>query len=262
MSHLSLLRTLEENAHAASLEGRDAVRVGPFLALLHRTTDVIWLNHAMPVEPVAFGAPFEAWCRELRALFQSRDRALRFEFFGDLWPTLGPALEAFGLTLQARQPLMMATPEAMLPNVGGAVRVEILTASSKDAWLRAAYDVAMEGFGESLGPFDAEATRAQLAAGSQVVAVGFLGEEPVSCGTHTPTGAITEMVGVATVPRARRKGAAHAVCAALTRHWFEGGGKVVWLSAGDDAARRLYESLGFQVLGELLNYIDARGGPL
>jgi predicted GNAT family acetyltransferase len=53
---------------------------------------------------------------------------------------------------------------------------------------------------------------------------------------------VTEIVGVATVPEARRRGIAGAVTARLVE---DAAADIVFLSAGEDAAR-VYARLGFE----------------
>lgn len=58
-----------------------------------------------------------------------------------------------------------------------------------------------------------------------------------------------EIVGVATLPSARRQGHAAAVTAALARHALDRGNDVVFLSAADEAVARTYARIGFRRIG-------------
>ena len=61
-----------------------------------------------------------------------------------------------------------------------------------------------------------------------------------------------QILGVATLPEARRQGYASAVCAALMRTMHSQGAKscVVFTGLGNLAAQRCYEQLGFRITGE------------
>jgi len=76
-----------------------------------------------------------------------------------------------------------------------------------------------------------------------------LGDGVVAVGSHQPVGGVSEVVGVATLPAARRRGLGAAVTAALVEDARRGGAEIVFLSAGDDDVARLYERLGFERVG-------------
>jgi len=66
---------------------------------------------------------------------------------------------------------------------------------------------------------------------------------------HLPVDGVTEVVGVGTVPAARRRGFGAAVTAALVEDARRRGVETVFLSAGSDEIARLYASLGFERIG-------------
>lgn len=57
---------------------------------------------------------------------------------------------------------------------------------------------------------------------------------------------MSEIVGVGTLPAARRRGLASSVTAALVADARERGVDTVFLSAGDDDVARMYARLGFR----------------
>ena len=71
----------------------------------------------------------------------------------------------------------------------------------------------------------------------------------VATGGHQPVVEATEIVGVATLPAFRRRGLGTAVTAALAADAREGGCRLVFLSAGDEATARVYEHAGFRRVG-------------
>jgi len=61
-------------------------------------------------------------------------------------------------------------------------------------------------------------------------------------------------VGITTLAEYRRQGIGAALTAAMTRAAFDSGVEVVFLIAANEAARRLYERLGFRTVAKLLEY--------
>ena len=72
----------------------------------------------------------------------------------------------------------------------------------------------------------------------------------VAVGSHQPLGAVTEVVGVATLPSHGRRGLATAVTAALVSDARRGGAELVFLSAGNEDVARMYSRLGFARVGD------------
>jgi predicted GNAT family acetyltransferase len=71
---------------------------------------------------------------------------------------------------------------------------------------------------------------------------------PVAVGSHQPLDVdgteISEVVGVATLPRLRARGLGAGVASALVAHARETA-DMVFLAAGDDDVARVYERIGF-----------------
>ena len=75
---------------------------------------------------------------------------------------------------------------------------------------------------------------------------------PLSSGQHNPIEAVTEIVGVGTLPSVRRRGLAHAVTTALVDDAQRRGVETIFLSAGDDEVARIYARIGFRRVGTAL----------
>ncbi|WP_329087600.1 GNAT family N-acetyltransferase [Streptosporangium sp. NBC_01469] len=71
-------------------------------------------------------------------------------------------------------------------------------------------------------------------------------------GQHNQVGEVSEIVGVGTLPAARRRGLALAVTAVLIADARSRGVKTVFLSAGDEDVARIYARLGFRRVGTAL----------
>ena len=96
---------------------------------------------------------------------------------------------------------------------------------------------------------DLSITRERLGSGRTVTAVVLHKGTPVAVGSHQPVGAVSEVVGVGTLPAFRRRGLAAALTSLLVEDAHRRGATTVFLSAGDALVARIYEQVGFQLLG-------------
>ncbi|MGW0611384.1 GNAT family N-acetyltransferase [Streptomyces sp. NPDC002788] len=92
----------------------------------------------------------------------------------------------------------------------------------------------------------------RIRAGLTVVAAAVEHGSVLSAGQHQPLAGISEIVGVGTLPTARRRGLALAVTAALVVDARSRGAETVFLSAGDDDIAQIYARLGFRKIGTAL----------
>jgi predicted N-acetyltransferase YhbS len=92
------------------------------------------------------------------------------------------------------------------------------------------------------------ALRERIATGRTVMMVAVENGEPVAVGSHQPVDIdgteVSEVVGVATLPRLRGRGLGAGITSALVAHATETA-DVVFLAAGDDDVARVYERVGF-----------------
>jgi ribosomal protein S18 acetylase RimI-like enzyme len=68
-------------------------------------------------------------------------------------------------------------------------------------------------------------------------------------GSHQLMGGVSAIVGVATLPSARRRGLAALVTARLVQDARERGAEIVFIEAEDDDVARIYGRLGFERIG-------------
>ncbi|WJK38127.1 GNAT family N-acetyltransferase [Solwaraspora sp. WMMA2056] len=73
--------------------------------------------------------------------------------------------------------------------------------------------------------------------------------DPVAVGSVSRVDDVAEIVGVGTLPAARRQGLASAVTVALARRALADGVELVFLAAGSDDVAMLYHRLGFRRVG-------------
>jgi ribosomal protein S18 acetylase RimI-like enzyme len=71
----------------------------------------------------------------------------------------------------------------------------------------------------------------------------------VATGAYQPVGDTAELLAVATLPQARRRGIARALTAYLAHHAFDAGVNLMILSAQNDNVARVYERVGFSRVG-------------
>ena len=260
-SILDRLRRISQSVNLVAAQGREAITVGPFQALLDPSTDMIWLNYAVPIAPLGSARELAEALAELRRVFADRQRTIRFEFIEALWPALPGALEEAGLQLQARQPLMLCTPADFQPFNAPDVRVQRLSDTDRDI-LTEYLSIQSESFnfGEANEPPSTEMIeqlREHLQRGSWRCVMATVKGMPAGGGCTMPLERLCELAGVATLPAMRRRGVAATLCSFLVQDCFDCGGDLVWLSAGDAVSQALYQKIGFSVVNTQLNYIDA-----
>ena len=253
---LTLLRQIEAKNVRASADGRATERFGPFLACAHETSDVVWLSYAIPLTSEKNDADVADAVTRMRPWFAAYNRRLRMEILEPLWPELAPQLVACGMALKERMPLMLCGPEDLGPAaVPAGLVISDLTASSPDVELMDAAVIARRAFGEK-PPTPAEITRKRegLEKGWYRAAAARLDGVMVAVGTMSVGN--DELVGIATDPAHRGRGIAGAISHHLCAEHFARGDDLVWLSAAEERARRVYERIGFRVVGDQVNLSD------
>jgi len=185
-----------------------------------------------------------------------------FEWVVELAPTLTPAARAAGLAVEELPLMALQTPLDAPP-----VSARLRRLEPDDPALAASRAVADIAFGVpgtargEAGPRERDAAtgnfpegrltavRERMAAGLTVTVVAEDEDDIEAVGSHQPVGGVTEIVGVATLPSARRRGLGAAVTAALVDDARRGGAEIVFLSAGSDDIARVYGRLGFERVG-------------
>ncbi|ACU69917.1 GCN5-related N-acetyltransferase [Catenulispora acidiphila DSM 44928] len=237
---------------------------GPFHIGLDDNNANPFLNYAVPeAGATVTAADIEA----LIAAFAKRERTPRLEFAPGGAPGVEEALLAAGFEVQQRLPFMVVTAEELVgPAQLDGIEVLVLDTSATDEELSGAALAQHEAFeGPDKPQDDTEranalagmramvdagrfASLARCAAGSASAGV------PMAAGSGGPAIAgTTEIGGIGTRPAFRRRGAGAAVTAALSRHLLEVAGlDCVWLSPAGPDQERLYASIGYRSLGEML----------
>ena len=181
-----------------------------------------------------------------------------FEWVSELAPTLAPAARAAGLAV-TEVPLMVLERAPDAPPADARVR-RLQPDDPELAASRAVADLAFGGARDA-GPAERDAAlvgwpesrlravRDRMATGITVTVVAEDDRGVLAVGSHQPVGDVTEVVGIGTLPAARRRGRAPAVTGARVADARRGGADIVFLSAGSEAIARLYGRLGFRRAG-------------
>lgn len=202
------------------------------------------------------------------AALRARQRELgvgeAFEWVHETTPSLAGAAEAAGLEVQ-QVPLLALDAAAWTPApTPDGVTLRALTAD--DPALEGAQAVVELAFAAASMDLGDAGPEARDLAAAKLGDLGFLrdrlrrgltamavaesaAEGPLGAGSHQPSGDVTEVMGVGTLPSARRRGIGVAVTGRLVENARARGTEVVFLSAADDDVERLYGRLGFRRIG-------------
>jgi ribosomal protein S18 acetylase RimI-like enzyme len=220
-----------------------------------------WPYYARP----ARGGP-EPTAADVRRV-RERQRELgipeSFEWIADVSPAMRAAATEAGVPPNDH-PLLVHRGDRGADVAPAALDVRLVGADEELAELASVAQLAFANPGTAVGEAGDADLRALVAArrpeadetlgerlrsGAAVLAVGYVDGRPVASGMHIPVGDVTEVVGVGTLPAARRRGFGAAVTAALVADARRRGVETVFLSADSDEVARLYSSLGFERIG-------------
>lgn len=193
------------------------------------------------------------------ALQQEAGLPAALEWIPECSPQTAAAARAAGLTVEEMPLLVAADPVELLLPTG----VRLYLVGADDPELPRYQRLVEIAFAHPGGPADvdgppeevpAEAAartpvlRERIAAGRTVMMVAKEHGEPVAVGSHQPVDIdgteVSEVVGVATLPRLRARGLGAGLASSLVAHARETA-DVVFLAAGDDDVARIYERVGF-----------------
>lgn len=197
-----------------------------------------------------------------RVRARQRELGLRenVEWVAESTPSAEPAVRAAGLEAERFPLLVLGRPLAPAPVAGISVRL----LDADDHELAATQAAVMVGFthpGTAVGAAGvrereheqaardprADAFMAhQIRAGHAVMAVAEDADGPVCGGTALPRGDVSELVGIATLPSARRRGIAALVVAALVDAVAALGVTTTFMGAADADVARVYGRVGFR----------------
>lgn len=173
----------------------------------------------------------------------------KLEWVDETTPTLLPAVREAGLDVEVCPILVLDEPVAPEPPHGYAL--ELMPPDSRhlgevvgavDAGFAGSEEVAQAPVGNWPDAIERGLT---AYVGAFELEDGELGR-PVGGGSHSPRGETTELMGIAVLPSARRRGLGAAIAAELATDAGDRGVTTCFLSAQDDAVARVYERVGFR----------------
>ena len=234
------------------------VTVEPFDCFFHPTNPLIYFNYAIPRGAVS--GDVAAAVADLRAEFIKRGRRQRFEFIERFAPGLAPRLAAQGLCEESRLHLMTCTAQSYLapPPVEGLTLLR-LSRRSPVPEVSEYLLVRKNGFEgtaqERVDPADIDFFYASVETARPYLA--RLHGEAVGAGAYTlPIDGLIEVAGITTLAHVRRRGIASVVAGRLASDAFAEGAQLATLTAGSEAAGRMYERVGFVAAARMLAYSD------
>nr|WP_245654565.1 GNAT family N-acetyltransferase [Streptomyces violens] len=269
-----LLDRLEEYYDAVPRQGARVEDHGPLTLFVREGQG--WPFYARP----ARGSSARLDATDVQKV-RARQRELgipeSFEWVAETTPRLRAAVEESGLVVH-EHPLMVldpgtsTDPSGELPGSGNSndgISVRIVDADDPVlpsalavphlAFAEPGTHVGLAGTPQLAEAVDAcnrdgsvERARLRIRAGLTVVAAAVEQGSALSAGQHQPLGGVSEIVGVGTLPAARRRGRGLAVTATLMADARSRGADTIFLSAGDDAVARVYARLGFRRIGTAL----------
>jgi ribosomal protein S18 acetylase RimI-like enzyme len=190
---------------------------------------------------------------------RARQRELRvpesFEWVFATAPSMADAVLAAGLPARAC-PLLVLEGLPAAPPLPPGYSARLIGPADGDlaSALHAVHTVTAMAFGAPAPAaptlVDLAALRADLASGTLARALITGPEGPVAGGSAQRSGDVVEVAGIGTAAASRNRGFGAAVTALLAAAARDAGADLVFLSAGDDIATRVYERVGFRRVGE------------
>ncbi|NBM18785.1 GNAT family N-acetyltransferase [Streptomyces sp. GC420] len=262
MTLTATLTTLEHFYDAVPRTAGRAEDFGPLTLFVQE--DGGYPLYARPALGRAGREPTAADVDRVRA--RQRDLGIpeSFEWVEQTTPSLRAAAEASGLTVHAH-PLMVLDASVPGPERPSAQKAAVRILGPGDPHLPAAAvlpHLAFAAPGTAVGPAGPAELAATLATGAhdrlvrqvadrvragRTVLAAAVEDGVVLCsGQYVSAGPVAEIVGVGTLPSARRRGLGPAVTSCLAEAARSAGISTVFLSASDENVARLYARLGFR----------------
>lgn len=244
-----------------ALEARSAdsevLDFGPFRVVLSKTKDAPpgWANWVTLVDGAASQAETLKAVPKLKAALKKHKAPLEIEYNDAVFPKVGEWLEAAGLKLAEKNPLMACRPDAFKPSMAAEVHLTQLRPNATASEMEAFQQIRWTDGGEIDRPVPPiDQLRFAIGVPSSVFLLAWLEWEPAGTGVSHALKGAAEVVGVVTQRAKRRRGVAATITSELVRRHFDGGGDFVFLDAANEEAARIYERLGFSRFGANVVY--------
>ena len=252
---------LQEYLHHIAQQQYEVVKSPDFSLYFHPSETLTFFNYGIP--NAAEIETIESALATVRTEFSNRNRRARFEYLEAFAPALGMLLRQNGFIEEARQNLMVCSAETYSPNANVTnLAIEEITENAAVSAAQQFLTIQGRGFGseESEVATEESARRFLRMLGQGRAYVGRLAGKPVAVGMVSETyNGICELAGLATLAAYRRQGIATAITSKAVEQAFERGAEVVFLTAADERAGRVYQKVGFDNYTIVLAYIEAPG---
>ena len=219
--------------------------VGPFTLFLAEE-GIGWQFYARP----RLGLDTEVTADDVRAVLARQDelgKPRQLEWVEEVTPSLLPAVrEALPDARIEECPLLVLPVDAAARATGPGRYVDLEPDDPDLGWVSGAQDAA---FGEADEVVEGKVgRRRELIADGSLVVVAAYDESGrvIGGGSAAPRGGTSELMGIATIPSARRRGHGAAITGALVAAVRRRGVHQVFLSAASDDAASIYKAIGFE----------------
>ena len=228
-----------------------AHRVGPFLVSFDEHDPGLFRNYAVPDDRAR---PTVDEVERLVSSFRDRGRTPRLEYLPGVCPAVEPALLTAGFRPERRLPVMTCPPDRVtLPPEPRGVELRLAVA---DRDLIEVAEAQNEAYGAAVTTeHDVTRLRNTIDRGGLVaLAVESSTGRGVGGGLCAPpTDGISELAAVGVRASHRRRGVAAALTALLTRSCADHGISTPFLTPAGAAEERVYRSVGYRPVAELLH---------
>jgi GNAT superfamily N-acetyltransferase len=242
----ALLADLERYYDTVPRDSAISEEIGPF-TLFVRASEHGWPFYARP----RLGGSGRFTPEDVRRV-RDRQRALQapeaFEWVDEVTPELAEVAAAAGLEV-ARHPLMVLRDGAdPAPRHHPGIRL-LGPHAPEVGQVNAAVEAAFAETDEVGEPRPVDDVRQRLLRRTLRLVGAFDDEgRAVGGGSHSPRGEVTELTGIAVLPRARSRGVGAAITAALVTDARDLGVDRVFLSAGSQRVADIYARVGFETV--------------
>ncbi len=247
-----MLTRIQQYLRVAAPIGREHEQVGPFLATFNPHSDNPYLNYAMPDDGAK---PSETEVAALVDAYARRHRRPRLEYIPGCAPTVEQRLLARGFAVEGRLPVMV-TDARELSAVFDLRDFDLrIPTSDEELYNMAVVQAEAYDEAELPGRDVISERRAALADGAlAVIAVRPTTGAVVGAGSCSPIrDGLTEVAAIGVSPAYRRRGIGGALASRLGHEALSAGADLPWLMAARDGERRIYERVGYRVIGEILH---------
>ncbi len=239
------------HAYLRAVAGSRAQRVGPFLASFDDHDAGLFRNYAVPDEDAE---PTGIQITALITAFTDRDRIPRLEYLPGLCPAVETGLLAEGFVPERRLPVLTCLPtDAAAPPIVAGIELGL---ASDDEQLRQVAEAQNEAYGQpETTDHDVARLRATVEGGGLVALARDLATgRGVGGGLCAPPHeGVSELAAIGVRIPYRRRGIATALTALLTRACPGVGIITPFLTPGGEAEERIYRSLGYRRVTEMLH---------